>query len=148
MGRLIRVLTISEKPPLKRGKDLEGGCGQINRVSVVTARAGVGDDDVGGFAVPGNPDLLATVRGLGTGVTVDTRVEGSDEVVVSVLFATGTIVTILGVVGKTETGMRKWSAADAKHVLTLHRCESRKSGKARVPGRRTLWDWGWECESV
>jgi len=153
---LIKVLTLSEKPLLKWGKGLESGLGQVNRGSVVTARAGVLDPNVDGLALPGNPDHLAAILGLGTGVTVDTPVEGSDEVVVTVLFATGTRVTVLSVVSNTETGVRKWSAADTKHALTVHRCESRmigESGKARVAGRRTLWetawrDWGWEFESV
>ena len=157
---MIKVLTISEKPRIEWCKGLESGLRQVNRGSIVTGRAGVLDLDVDGFALPGNPDHLAAVLGLGTGVTVGTRVEGSDEVVVTVLFATGTIVTILSVVGSTETGVRKWSAADTKHALTVHRCESRmigESGKARVAGRTlretdlretALRDWGWEFESV
>lgn len=119
---------------------LKGGHGEVNRVRVCTGRAGVLDLNNDRLALPGNLDLLATVLGLGTGVTISTVVECSDEVVVRVRLATGAGVTVLSVICSAEIGVRKWCAADTKRVLTIRRCESRmkrESEKARVPGRRT-----------
>ena len=101
------VLTVGEHSNIKRGEGLKGGCGEVDRGRVVAGRAGVLHGNVNGLALPGNPDFLTAVLGLGTEVSIDTVVEGSDEVVVRVLVATGTIVTILSVPGDAEIGVRK-----------------------------------------
>jgi hypothetical protein len=71
---LIKVLTVFELSNINISKALEGGRGEVNRGTVLTGRAGIGDDNVDGLALPGNSNLLTTVLGLGTGVTVGTVV--------------------------------------------------------------------------
>lgn len=78
----------------------------------MTGRAGVLDFNNDRFALPRNLDALATVLGLGTGVTVGTGVECSDVVIVRVRLATGTRVTVLSVICSAEIGVRKWWVAD------------------------------------
>ena len=104
---MIEVLTTIELSNLKRGESLEGGCGEVDRGRVFAARAGILHGDIDGLALPGNPDFLTAVLGFSTEVSIGTVVEGSDEVVVRVLVATGTIVTILSVPGDAEIGVRK-----------------------------------------
>lgn len=57
----MRVLTTGKQSSRKRGKDLEGSLGEVNRRTVVTGWAGVRNDDVDGLALPGNPNRLAAV---------------------------------------------------------------------------------------
>jgi len=106
-GRLLGILTVGEHSNIERGESLEGGCGKVDRGRVVAGWAGVLHGNVNGFALPGNPDLLTAVLGLGAEVSIGTVVESSDEVVVRVLVATGTSVTVLSVPGDAEIGVKK-----------------------------------------
>lgn len=101
------MLTASEQSRRKGSESLEGGFGEVNRGSVVTGRAGISDNDIDGVALPGNPDGLAAVRGLGTGVSVDTGIKGGNEVGVGVHGTTSTSDTILGEPSEAESGVRK-----------------------------------------
>jgi len=103
----LRVLTTGEHSNIKWSEGLEGGCGEVDRGGVVAGGAGVLHGDINGFALPGNPDFLTAVLGLGAEVSIDTVVESSNKVVVRVLVATGTIVTVLSVPGDAEIGVRK-----------------------------------------
>lgn len=103
----MRVLTVFELPNIARGKNLKGSCGKVNRGRVETGRAGIRHDNVDGLPLPGNPDLLATVAGLGTGVSVGAVVEGGDVVVVRVYVTTGTSIAFLLEPGTTEIVVRK-----------------------------------------
>lgn len=104
---MARVLTVVELSNTKISKGLEGTLGEVDRGSIGTGRARVLYGNINGLALPGNPDLLAAVGGLGIDVSIGTVVKGSDEVVVRVDFATGTSVTILSVPSSTEIGVKK-----------------------------------------
>ena len=105
---MARVLTVFELSNTKiTNKGLEGTLGEVNRGSIVTGRARVRYGNINGLALPGNPDLLATVGGLGTEVSIGTVVKGSDEVAVEVDLATGASVTVLSEPSSTEIGVKK-----------------------------------------
>ena len=100
-------LTTGELSNIKRSENLEGACGEVDRGRVVAARAGVRHGNIDGLALPGDSNLLTTVRGLGTRVSVGAGVEGSDQVGVRVLDTTGTSVPVLSVPSDAEIGVRK-----------------------------------------
>jgi hypothetical protein len=52
---------VSEQPGRKGSEGLEGSQREVNRGGVVATRAVIGDNDIYGFALPGNPDGLAAV---------------------------------------------------------------------------------------
>jgi hypothetical protein len=89
----------------KRGESLEGSKGEINRAGVLAGRAGVFHGDIDGLALPGNPDLLTAVLGLGASVSIDTVVEGSNEVIIRVLLATSAKVAVLSEPGDVSAGV-------------------------------------------
>ena len=100
------MLTIIELSNILRGERLEGGHRKVDRGGVLTGRAIVSHLNINRLALPGNPDHLTAVLGFGTGVSIGTVVEGSDEVAIRVRVTTGTSVTILSEPGSTEIGVR------------------------------------------
>lgn len=99
-----RVRTIREQTLVKGSESLEGSFGEVNRRGIGASRAIVSDSNNHRIAPPGNPDILATVRGLGTGVSVDAGIESSNQVVVRVNLTTGTSNTTLLEPGEAEGG--------------------------------------------
>ena len=62
--------------------------------------------NIDSLALPGNPDLLATVGGLDTSISIGTSVKGGNEIAVRVDGATGTGDAILSEPGTTEIWVR------------------------------------------
>lgn len=104
---IVGSLTIPKQSNIQTGESLEGARGEVDRGRVFAGRAGVCHDNIDMLALPSNPDLLATVGGLGAGVSIGTGVESSDKVVVRVHRATGTSDAILSEPGNTEIWVRR-----------------------------------------
>lgn len=81
---------------------MEGGYREVNRRGVCTGWTVIGDYNIDGVALPGDPDRLAAVRGHSVVVSVGTRIDCSDHVVVRVNLATGTGDTVLVEVSESE----------------------------------------------
>ena len=98
------MLTTTKHSHVKGSEGLEGSFREVNRRRATAARTGIGDNNIDGLALPRDPDRLAAVRGLDTGVAIGTVIEGGDQVIVRVNRATGTSDTTLGEPCETKQG--------------------------------------------
>jgi hypothetical protein len=131
------------------GQGPKGGLGEVDRRRIGTGRASIGHDDIDGLALPCNPDLFATVAGLGAEVTVGTVVEGSDEVVVRVDGATSASDAVLREPGGDSPGVKVGTPTSSRGRLgvisgggRLGRAGGRAGNRRWVGSRRQVGGFG------